>query len=91
MEFEWDVRKAEENFEKHGVRSSEALPVFDDDHAITIADDESDSGEQRYISIGMGLKAWILVVVYCWREKNIRIISARMADAHESRQYEEPR
>jgi uncharacterized DUF497 family protein len=39
MGFEWDPEKAEANFRKHGVRFSEAEPVFEDDYAITIPDD----------------------------------------------------
>jgi uncharacterized DUF497 family protein len=69
MKFEWNVRKAEANFKKHAVFFSESLPVFDDDNALTIADDESDPGEQRFVSIGMGAKMRVLVVVLylSWR------------------------
>jgi uncharacterized DUF497 family protein len=91
MSFEWDPQKAEANFKKHGVRFPEAEPVFEDDDAITIKDDESDSGEQRFVSMGMGVKGRVLVVVYCYRGSNIRIISARMAEVQERRQYEETR
>jgi hypothetical protein len=91
MGFEWDVRKAEANFKKHGVRFSEALPVFEDDFAITITDDESDPREQRFVSVGMGVKGRVLVVVYSYRGRNIRIISARLAEAQERSQYEEAR
>ena len=91
MGFEWDSRKAESNFEKHGVRFSEAEPVFEDDFAITIADDESDPNEQRFVSMGMGVKGRILVVDYSYRDRNIRIISARLAEAHERSRYEESR
>jgi uncharacterized DUF497 family protein len=28
MSFEWDPRKDEENFKKHGVRFAEAVPVL---------------------------------------------------------------
>ena len=62
MSFEWDPQKAEANFKKHGVRFPEAEPVFEDDYAITIKDDESDSGEQRFASVGMGVKGRVLVV-----------------------------
>jgi len=31
------------------------------------------------------------VVVFCYREANIRIISARVAENHERKQYEENR
>jgi uncharacterized DUF497 family protein len=91
MNFDWDLRKAEANFKKHGVRISESLPVFEDDYAITITDDESDPNEQRFVSMGMGVKGRILVVVYSYRGRRIRIISARLAEAHERSQYEESR
>jgi hypothetical protein len=91
MNCEWDPRKAETNFRKHGVRFAEAEPVFLDDFAITITDDESGPHEQRFVSIGMGVKGKVLVVVYCYRGKNIRIISARLAQAYEREQYEEHR
>jgi hypothetical protein len=91
MSCEWDPRKAEANFKKHGVRFAEAEPVFEDDFAITITDDESSLHEQRFVSIGMGVKERVLVVVYSYRGSKIRIISARPAEAHERRQYEEHR
>ena|SRR5215471_4282287 len=85
--FEWDQEKAASNFSKHGVRMSEAIPVFDDPCAITMTDDESDPGEQRFVAIGMGAKARLLVVVYTWRGADIRIISVRPAEAHEREEY----
>ncbi len=66
----------------------EAIPVFDDPYAITIADDDSDLGEQRFVALGMGAASRLLVVVYAWRGANIRIISARPAEAHEREEYE---
>lgn len=88
MDFEWDLPKAAANYQKHGVRFPESLPVFEDDYAITIADNESDPGERRFVSIGLGAKGRVLVVVYSYRRGNIRIISARLAEARERRQYE---
>jgi len=37
------------------------------------------------------MKGRVLVVVYCYRGRKIRIISARQAEAHERKQYEENR
>ncbi len=91
MAFEWDVAKAEANFRKHGVRFSETCPVFEDDYAISVADDESDPRESRFVSIGTGAKGRVLVVVYSYRGVNIRVISARVAEAHERRPYEAKR
>jgi uncharacterized protein len=65
--------------------------VFVDDYAITILDDESDPGEQRFVSIGTGVKGRIPVVVYTYCGKDIRIISARLAEPDERSQYEEIR
>jgi uncharacterized DUF497 family protein len=91
MQFEWGVGKAEANYKKHGVRFSECLQLFEDDYAITVTDNESDPGEVRFVSIGTGAKGRVLVVTYTHRGANIRIISARLAEPHESTQYEENR
>jgi uncharacterized DUF497 family protein len=90
--FEWDEEsKAGINFSKHGVRMPEAIPVFDDPHGFTIADDESSPDEQRFVPLGMGAAGRLLVVVYTWRDENIRIISARPAEGHEREEYEAER
>jgi uncharacterized DUF497 family protein len=73
------------------VRFPECLPVFEDDYAITVTDQESDPGEMRFASIGMGVKGRVLVVIYTYRGANIRIISSRLAEPHERTQYEERR
>jgi len=91
VSFEWDPNKAIANARKHGVQFSEALSVFDDDSAITLIDDESDLREQRFVTLGMGLKGRVLVVVYCYNGDNIRIISARTAERAEREQYEAQR
>ena len=44
------------------------------------------------MALGMGTKGRVLVVVYCYRDQNIRgTISARKAEPHERQQYEENR
>ena len=92
MGFEWDeANKAGSNYRKHGVRMPEAIPVFDDPNAVTTTDDESDPNEQRFVTLGVGAIGRLLVVVYTWRGANIRIISARLADAHEREEYEAER
>ena len=66
----------------------EAIPVFDDPCAITVTDDESDPGEQRFVTLGAGATGRLLVVVYTWRGENIRIISVRPAEPQEREEYE---
>jgi hypothetical protein len=53
----------------HNVRTlelwaSSGIPVFDDSYAITIADDDSDPGERRFVTLGMGAAGRVVVVVY---------------------------
>ena len=91
VSFEWDPNKAAANVRKHGVQFSEVVGVFSDDYAITINDDESDPDEQRFVTLGMGIKGSILVVVYCYRGENVRILSARTAGPLEREQYEAQR
>jgi uncharacterized protein len=88
MGFEWDTDKALSNVRNHdGVRFEESKAVFDDPFAMTIAD-ESDPFEQRFVSVGMGALGRLLVVVYTYRNDNVRIISARLAMPNERAQYE---
>lgn len=87
MSFEWDPAKAESNRRKHWVRFSDAVSVFEDPDALTIPDESPE--EERYVTIGMDWHGRVLVVVYTWRGKTIRLISARKATRSEERQYEE--
>ena len=84
--FEWDESKAKINKSKHGISFADTFAVFEDLNAVTIEDFQQD--EQRYVTIGMDAFGRILVVVYTWREDNIRIISARKAIRYEVKQYE---
>jgi uncharacterized DUF497 family protein len=89
VELEWDQRKADANFRKHGVDFADAGTVLHDDHAITIPDEES--GEARFVTTGLDALGRVLVVVYTWRAERVRVISARSATPREKRQYEETR
>lgn len=66
----------------------EAITVFTNPYAVTIRDDESDPGEERFVTMGIGATGRLLVVVYTYRGENIRIISARLAEPHEHEEYE---
>lgn len=61
--------------------------MFSDDLAITITDERFQ--EERFITIGIDAFGRILVVVYTWRNGEIRLISARQATRYEKQQYEE--
>ena len=89
--FEWDINKAISNLNKHGISFEEASTVFDDEYAILFDDPDHSDEEQRFLLIGMSIKANLLIVCHCERtdESVIRIISARKATKTESRQYED--
>ena len=88
MSYEWDPAKARANFAKHGVRFADAVTVLEDDLALTMRDPSSDE-EERWITLGRNDLARVIVVVYTWRQDNVRLISARPATAREKSQYEE--
>ena len=71
---------------KHGVSFPDAVSVFFDERALTRED--PDRAEERYVALGMDGLGRILVVVYCWRADDVRIISARRANATERSHYE---
>ena len=82
LNFEWNEKKAEENIKKHGIAFETAAKVFLDDNRIEIYDTaHSNTNEDRFITIGMSGE--ILFVVYTERLSNIRLISARLANAKE--------
>lgn len=53
MKFEWDPKKASQNFQKHGVSFQEAATVFQDPLSMTYPDSDRSIGERRYVIIGL--------------------------------------
>ena len=89
LRFEWDVRKAAANLRKHGVAFDEAKSVFVDEHAKLIDDPDHSEDEDRFVLLGLSSALRLLLVCHCHRSEGnvIRIISARKANAGESRSY----
>jgi len=92
MRFEWDENKNRLNLSKHDVGFETATLVFEDPYAITVRDEFSDE-EVRWITVGAIAPGTILLVVHTWFEEEgeevIRLISARAAESHERKAYEE--
>ena len=91
--FEWDPVKAASSYKKHGVTFERAATVFNDPRALTIYDEEHSGDEDRWITVGLNIDTFFVVVNHTYREKNehayIRIISARKATKKEIKQYRE--
>ena len=83
---EWDPEKATKNLRKHRIDFSDAATVLEDDDALTIRDDDPD--EDRFVTIGCDAIGRVLLVIYTWRNEEIRLISARKGEPRERRQYE---
>jgi uncharacterized DUF497 family protein len=88
LRFEWDPKKAAENFRKHGVRFGEAETAFADDRSIDVYDPDHSDREDQFVKIGRSTMNRIIVLVYTERQKTIRIISARRANRRERQHYE---
>ncbi len=87
MLFAWDPNKASVNLRKHRISFEEAVTTFLDPLALFVTD-YSHSG--RAILIGESIKSRMLLVVFIEiSDREVRIISARRATAHERKQYEE--
>ncbi|MBR3494087.1 MAG: BrnT family toxin [Clostridia bacterium] len=86
VSFEWDEKKEQINFAKHGIHFKTAAKVFLDPNKL-IREDVEHSEEQRYDVLGRVEK--ILFVVCVFRKQNaIRLISARLATKAEKERYE---
>lgn len=87
VSFEFDPKKAAANLRKHGVSFAEAEPVLYDPRALTRENIDA-VAEQRFVTVGTDALGRILMV--CWTERGpaIRMISARLATAHERKCYE---
>ena len=88
MKIEFDPDKALLNPLNHeGVTFDEAKPVLFDPYALTREDADA-LGEARFVTLGMGSKGRILIVVWSLRGENPRLISAWKANLHQRRHYE---
>ena len=87
VSFEFDPKKAASNLRKHGVSFAEVEPVLNDPMALTREDADA-VAERRFLTVGTGALGRILMV--CWTERGptVRLISARLATAHERKCYE---
>jgi len=88
MHFEWDRAKADASRRKHKVTFDEAVSVFYDLLSATFPDPDSSRNEERLVTIGHSSHQRLLVVVHTEQGETIRIISARLATAHERKRHE---
>ena len=85
-EFEWDDANAEAHFAKHGVRFDFVVRVILDPAYVDFDASRAEDGETRRKAVGM-IDGKLYVMVYAPRGGIGRIISARRANAQETRRY----
>ncbi len=83
---EWDAEKAAANLRKHGVDFADAETALRDEMAMTIPDEHPEG--ERFVTLGTDALGRLILVVYEWRDDDVRLISARKASRSERRQYE---
>ena len=86
--FEWDDVKNALNFTKHGITFEEASLIFEG-RTLSWVDRRFDYGERRTISVGVIRGVVAVSVVHTERLEKVRIISARLANRHERKRYDE--
>ena len=74
--------------QKHGVSFEEAQTVLESSQQLILEDKGHD--EERFVALGFSKHLRLLVVIYCYRFRDvIRIVSARKATKKEGKLYEE--
>jgi uncharacterized DUF497 family protein len=88
MQFEWDEAKNLENIRNHEIDFVDVPEMFKGSMLIEL-DERFDYDEDRWIGIGF-LGNGIAIVVWTERQSDvIRVISARRANRHERKRFEQ--
>ena len=88
LEFEWYPAKADANWKKHKVSFDEAKTVFGDEKHLVVPDREHSDDEERYLAIGLSDQGRFITLCFTERDPRLRLISARLAEPWERREYE---
>lgn len=83
--FEWDEKKREINLSKHGIDFIDAKEIWQR-HVLEIESPQAQHDEKRFLAIGE-MSGICITVIYTWRDKTRRIISARRARDNEKEAY----
>jgi len=86
--FEWDEGKRQQNLAEHAVDFADAALIFEaEGEVLEAVDNREDYGEVRYRALGRVDEDYFMLV-YTWRGRNRRIISAWRVNEHGRRRYQ---
>ena len=86
MRFEWDENKRQGNLRDHGIDFERAKEIWQGP-VLEVPSSQRHQSEERFLAIGQS-KGRFITVVFTWRGKNRRIISARIARRSERENYQ---
>ena len=88
INFEWHPPKAAANLKKHKVSFDEAKTIFGDKKHLVFPDRVHSYEEERYLAIGKSDEGNLITLCFTERGPKLRLISARLAEPWERREYE---
>lgn len=88
IEFEWDQWNLDKSYAKHGITPKETEEVFVDEGSFVLPDVKHSQKEERFIVVGRTLGKINLFIVFAFRGKKVRVISARRMHRKEVLRYE---
>jgi uncharacterized DUF497 family protein len=80
--YTWDEAKRHSNLRKHGLDFADAHAAFNG-KSVTYEDTRYQYDEQRFNTLGM-LRGEVVIVSYTEQDDEIRIITFRRANKHET-------
>jgi uncharacterized DUF497 family protein len=87
--FDWDEGNIRKNWERHQVSAAECEQVFFHRPLVTAPDEKHSQQEPRFYALGHTDAGRLLFLVFTFRGRLIRVISARDMNRRERRAYEE--
>jgi uncharacterized DUF497 family protein len=84
---EWDEAKRKSTLQQRGLDFASVADAAWDE-AMTVEDARSDYRESRFVSL-VPIHGRLCVVAWCMRDRNLRVISLRKANARERKRHEE--
>lgn len=87
----WDENKRKQVIKDHGVDFAKLADAFSDPLAIIEQDVQHSLNEERWLMIAKSAEYGLTVVVYTFREDDVRLVTARRAEKWMTGLYERQR
>ncbi|MFH1840755.1 MAG: BrnT family toxin [Candidatus Shapirobacteria bacterium] len=86
--FDWNKGNLDKSYQKHGTTPQEAEEAFLDPNLKVSDDPKHSQSEKRFVALGKTFNRKILFIVFTFRNKLVRAVSARAANQKERKRYE---